>query len=74
MHAAIGVAGVLQIAGGVLAYFGANSAIHQILGAVSFGMGVMSVGIALIVAELIAIRKSGARQLEIFDKLGKGPK
>jgi hypothetical protein len=39
MHAAVRVAGVLQIAGSVLAYLVANSAIHQILGAISFGSG-----------------------------------
>jgi hypothetical protein len=60
MHHAVGVVGVLQIGDGVLAYLGANSALHQISGAVSFGMGVMCVGIALIITELFAIRKSGA--------------
>ncbi|BBD37013.1 hypothetical protein Amn_18930 [Aminobacter sp. Y103A] len=71
MHVVVGVLGVLQILGGILVYAVARSAIHEILGAVMFGMGVMSVGIALVVVELIDIRKSGKRQVEIFDRLGK---
>ncbi|WP_353646296.1 hypothetical protein [Mesorhizobium sp. WSM2239] len=71
MHWLVGVFGILQVIGGIAVYIEAKSDVHQILGAVSFGMGVMCVGIALMVAELIDIRKSGARQLEIFDKLGK---
>lgn len=71
MHVAVGVLGVLQILGGILVYAVAQSAIHEILGAVMFGMGVMSVGIALVVVDLIDIRKNGKRQVEIFDRLGK---
>ena len=71
MHVVVGVLGVLQILGGIVVYAVARSAIHEILGAVMFGMGVMSVGIALVVVELVDIRKSGKRQVEIFDKLGK---
>jgi hypothetical protein len=71
MHVAVGVFGILQIIGGVAVYIEAKSAVHQILGAVSFGMGVVCVGIALVIVELIDIRKNGARQVAIFDKLGK---
>lgn len=61
MHVVVGVLGVLQILGGILVYAVARSAIHEILGAVMFGMGVMSVGIALVVVELVDIRKNGKR-------------
>lgn len=53
--------GVLQIIGGIFAYVEAASAIHQILGALSFGLGILSIALGLMLRELIAIRKASER-------------
>lgn len=52
----IAVLGVLQIIGGVLVYLAARSAIHEILGAISFGMGVASFALGIAVTHLASIR------------------
>jgi hypothetical protein len=36
---------------------------------VSFGMGALCIGIALVISELLAIRRSDARQVEMLNKL-----
>ncbi len=38
------VLGLLQMAGGILVAIVAKSAIHEILGAISFGMGTLALG------------------------------
>lgn len=52
MHIVIAIAGALQILGGIAVYMGAASAIHQILGAVSLGFGILAVAATLIISEL----------------------
>lgn len=48
--------GLLQIVGGVLIAMAAKSAIHEILGAVAFGMGVLAIGLAAVIDRLSALR------------------
>lgn len=64
MRVFLTLAGLLQIGGGVLVYSVAKSAIHEILGSVSVGMGIMAIGLAGVIAVL-------EKQLAIFDRLGK---
>jgi len=51
------VIGILQVLGGIGAYLIAKSAIHEILGSLSFGMGIMSIALGMAVGELAAIRR-----------------
>lgn len=41
----VGILGALQIIGGIAVYFVAKSPVHEILGAVMFGMGVLAFGL-----------------------------
>ena len=52
MEKIVGILGALQIFGGALFYAEAVSAIHQILGAVTFGLGVVSVALAAVIGLL----------------------
>ena len=52
MAAVILILGLLQMAGGVFVALAAKSAIHEILGATSFGFGVLSMGVAVIIAKI----------------------
>jgi hypothetical protein len=71
MGAVIIILGLLQIAGGLIAYADAESAIHQILGAISFGMGILSLALGTALNHLQAIRKaSKAQQTILEDRLG----
>jgi len=56
--------GTLQLVGGILIYFVAKSAIHEILGAIMFGMGTIALGLSMRLDK-------AERQLAIFEKLGK---
>lgn len=51
----IAILGVLQMVGGLLAAMSAKSAIHEILGAVSFGMGTIALGLAVVISLLRSI-------------------
>lgn len=50
--------GLLQILGGVLTFIAAKSAIHEILGTLSFGLGILSVSFACVLAYLAEIQKA----------------
>lgn len=52
MAAFIILVAVLQIVAGVVVAITAKSAIHEILGAIAFGMGVISFALAIIIAKL----------------------
>ncbi|QND30862.1 hypothetical protein HB772_00055 [Sinorhizobium meliloti] len=54
MAVAIFVLGLLQVSGGVLVALAAKSGMHEILGAVSFGLGVISAALAIIIAKIDA--------------------
>lgn len=58
------IVGALEMIGGVMTFLTAKSAIHEILGAIMFGMGVLAIGIGGVIVK-------ADRQLDIFDRLGK---
>ncbi|MEP9395742.1 hypothetical protein [Mesorhizobium sp. KR2-14] len=49
MGAFIGILGGLQIVVGVLLYLVAKSAMHEILAATTFGMGVLAIGLGVLI-------------------------
>ncbi len=55
------ILGLLQMIGGVAVAFVAKSAVHEILGAVSFGFGVLSFALAVIIAKINDAMKQWAR-------------
>lgn len=55
MGTVIAILGVLQMIGGVLVALSAKSAIHEILGAVSFGMGTIALALAVVIGHLRTI-------------------
>lgn len=61
----IGIAAVLQIFIGIMVYVGAKSAIHEILGAISFGMGILSLALAVIIAQLDDIKIASEKTASI---------
>lgn len=61
MAAIIVLVGMLQIVAGVSVAISAASAVHEILGAVLFGMGVMCVALGIVVAKLAAIKDGLSR-------------
>lgn len=67
MAAFIIILGALQMLGGVLAFLGSASAIHQILGALAFGMGILSLGLAGIIIRLDDIKVTAKQQYALFD-------
>jgi len=54
----IGIVAMLQMLVGMAAYGGAKSAIHEILGALSFGMGILSFALAVVIVKLNDIKKA----------------
>jgi hypothetical protein len=50
------IVGLLQILAGIGAFIGAKSAIHEILGSISFGMGILSIALGIAIGHLAAIR------------------
>lgn len=51
----IGVIGLLQMAGGLIVYLAAKSAMHEILGATSLGAGTICLALAAIINALHGI-------------------
>jgi uncharacterized membrane protein len=68
MAAFIFIIGLLQIIGGLLTFFEAASAIHQILAALAFGLGMLCIGLAGVIGRLTDIRDIMDKQLAIFDR------
>ncbi|AEH78744.1 MULTISPECIES: hypothetical protein [Sinorhizobium] len=52
MAVAIFVLGLLQVFGGVLVAFAAKSAMNEIVGAISFGLGVVGAALGIIIAKI----------------------
>lgn len=50
--------GILQVLGGIGVFIGSKSAIHEILGSLSFGMGILSLALGVAIGELVRIRKA----------------
>jgi hypothetical protein len=59
--------GIVQILGGILVFAQSASAIHEILGAISFGMGALSLGLAALLGRLSDMRDIAKGQLEFFE-------
>lgn len=56
--------GLLQMAGGILVAFAAKSAIHEILGAISFGMGTLALGISKMIDLLDDVKRATEKQTQ----------
>jgi hypothetical protein len=56
------IIGLLQVLAGIGAFIGSKSAIHEILGSISFGMGVLSIAMGIAVNHLGAIRDALTRR------------
>ncbi len=61
MRSVIMIIGVLQVLGGILFFLGSKSAIHEILGSLTFGLGILSIALGTVIGELQAMRRAGAR-------------
>lgn len=57
MVAFVGILGALQILAGILVYIGAKSAMHEILAATTFGMGVVAFALGAILEQLKAMER-----------------
>lgn len=49
MTAFVGICGALQILGSIAIYFVARSAVHEILAAIMFGMGVVAFALGVLI-------------------------
>lgn len=58
----VGIIGALQILGGILAYAIATSAMHEILGAVMFGMGILAFALGVLI-------ENSNKQLALLERL-----
>lgn len=61
------ILGALQIFGGVGALIAAKSAIHEILGTLGIGTGIISLALAVVIWHLARIR----RQLHAFEEIAR---
>ncbi len=64
--------GLLQIVGGVLVAMAAKSAIHEILGAIAFGMGVMAVGIGALISRIGELGLTSEKQVALLTDIKDG--
>ena len=48
--------GALQILGGVFAFLASKSAVHEILGAVAFGLGALAIGLSAIIRRMDGVK------------------
>ena len=85
MAVIIGLVALLQIIGGLLVFVSAKSAIHEILGTLSFGMGILSMALTVVIGKLDEIKKAnqeaaeiafGSREVQLkiasaFDRIGR---
>jgi hypothetical protein len=61
--------GGLEMFGGVLAALSAKSAIHEILGAISFGMGTLAIGIGALITKVQGVKVASEKQAELFQAM-----
>lgn len=66
MSAILFLLGILQVAGGALIAAAASSVMHEILGAVVFGMGVLAIGVGVLISKVHDVKISTQKQLEIL--------
>ncbi|WP_333898665.1 hypothetical protein [Agrobacterium pusense] len=64
--------GLLQIIGGVLIAMAAKSAIHEILGAIAFGMGVLALGIGAVISRIAEVGLASEKQVGILSDIKDG--
>ncbi|SCY91412.1 hypothetical protein [Rhizobium sp. NFACC06-2] len=64
--------GLLQIVGGVLIAMAAKSAIHEILGAVAFGMGVLALGIGAVISRIVEVGLTSEKQVGLLSDIKDG--
>ena len=64
--------GLLQIVGGVLIGMAAKSAIHEILGAVAFGMGVLALGIGAVISRVADVGLASEKQVGLLSDIKDG--
>lgn len=64
--------GLLQIVGGVLIAMAAKSAIHEILGAVAFGMGVLALGIGAVISRIAEVGVTSEKQVGLLSDIKDG--
>lgn len=69
MHVVFILAGLLQIVGGILVFMSSKSAIHEILGAIAFGMGVLCLAMAAMLGQLNSIRVATERHADAMEVL-----
>lgn len=69
MAAFILILGLLQIAGGILVGMAAKSAIHEILGAIAFGLGVITFALAVLISKFDDFVKSRTPVVAAVDQL-----
>jgi hypothetical protein len=61
--------GLLQMIGGVLVALAAKSAIHEILGAISFGMGTLAIGVGALISKVQGMKEASEKQAELFQSI-----
>lgn len=78
MHVLIAIVGILQVLTGVVFFLSAKSAIHEILGSLTFGLGILSIALATEISHLGEIQKSSeksatlqTRVTDAFDRVGR---
>lgn len=64
--------GLLQIVGGILIAMVAKSAIHEILGAIAFGMGVLALGIGALIARIVEVGLASEKQVGLLSDIKDG--
>ncbi|MFK3848111.1 hypothetical protein ACI2J5_01255 [Agrobacterium pusense] len=64
--------GLLQIVGGVLVAMVAKSAIHEILGAIAFGMGVLALGIGAVISSIADVGLTSEKQVGLLTDIKDG--
>ncbi|UZX42339.1 hypothetical protein A6U84_03245 [Agrobacterium sp. 13-2099-1-2] len=64
--------GLLQIIGGVLVAMAAKSAIHEILGAIAFGMGVLALGIGALISRMVEVGLASEKQVGLLSDIKDG--
>lgn len=64
--------GFLQIIGGVLIAMAAKSAIHEILGAIAFGMGVLAIGMGALISRIGEVGLTSEKQVALLAEIKDG--
>lgn len=66
--------GLLQMLGGLIVAATAKSAIHEILGAISFGMGTLAIGLSAVISRLDEVKAATERRSEEPASASEAPK